>query len=198
MMIPLVFASTNKNKISEIAAILPSGYKLLSLDDIMLKGEIEETGKTISENSLIKARSVADYLRAKNIDYPVFADDSGLEVDALDGAPGVHSARYAGEHRSVPDNNKKLLEELKHVTKRQARFVTVISFIKGEEVKTFEGEIKGTIAHEPRGSNGFGYDPLFIPRGYRSTFAELSPAEKNSISHRAQAVIKLVAYLKNS
>ncbi len=192
----LIFASTNKNKIGELNAMLPAGYKLLTLQDIMITGDIAETGSTILENSLLKARYVANYLRSKNVDYAVIADDSGLEVEALNGAPGVYSARYAGEQKNVNDNNKKLLAELHNVTKRQARFVTVISLIKGGTEHTFEGEIKGTIAYEPRGSNGFGYDPLFIPQGLRSTFAELSAEEKNRISHRAKAVEKLMEFLK--
>jgi XTP/dITP diphosphohydrolase len=194
-MTTIVFASTNKNKIGELSAMLPADYKLLTLQDIMITGDIAETGKTILENSLLKARYVANYLKSKSVSYAVIADDSGLEVEALDGAPGVYSARYAGEHKNVSDNNKKLLSELQNITKRQARFVTVISLIKDGKEHTFEGEIKGTIAYEPRGNNGFGYDPLFIPQGSRSTFAELTSEEKNRISHRAKAVEKLMEYL---
>ena len=197
-MTTLVFASTNKNKIGELNAMLPEGYKLLTLQDIMISGDIAETGATILENSLLKARYVANYLKSKAVNYAVIADDSGLEVDALGGAPGVYSARYAGQHKNVNENNKKLLSELHNITKRQARFVTVISLIKDGNEYFFEGEIKGTIAHEPRGTNGFGYDPLFIPQGSRSTFAELSADEKNRISHRAKAVEKLIMHLKNS
>src|SRR3954468_14975689 len=126
-MINLVFASSNKHKIGELASMLPAGYKLLTLQDIMITGDIAETGETILENSLLKARYVAGYLKSRNVNFAVIADDSGLEVEALKGAPGVYSARYAGEHKNVNDNNKKLLSELQNVTKRQARFVTIIS-----------------------------------------------------------------------
>ncbi len=231
----LIFASSNKNKIKEISALLPSNIFLSGLQDVGITEEIPEPGTTIKENSFLKAKYVIDFLKGKdNACLPdrqvsVFADDSGLEVEALNGAPGVYSARYAGfDHRSLGEggrakndeaNSKKLLHELKTVTNRKAKFVTVITLItdlfpdlqndpsenavlkslslgEGFRVRLFEGEITGTIAFEPRGNSGFGYDPLFIPQGYRSTFAELGSEIKNTISHRAIAVKKLVEFLK--
>lgn len=181
--------------------MLPNNIKLYSLDDIGFNREIEETGKTIEENAELKARTVFNYLNnysaTINID-GVFADDSGLEVEALNGAPGVFSARYSGEIKNDNANNQKLLSELKTVTKRHAQFKTVIALVTNNTTNLFEGVIKGTIAYEPRGKNGFGYDPLFIPQGYRSTFAELEAEEKNKISHRAIAVKKLVEHLKTN
>ncbi len=192
----IIFASANKNKIKEITALLEGKYSILGLTDIGILSEIPEPGTTIKENSFLKANYVIDFLKGeKNV--PVFADDSGLEVEALDNAPGVMSARYAGISKNDEANNKKLLESLKNITNRKARFVTVITLILNNQIHYFEGEIKGTIAFEPRGDNGFGYDPLFIPQGYRSTFAELSGEIKNEISHRAKAVKKLVQFIKN-
>ena len=172
--------------------MLPTHIKLLGLEDIGITNEIPEPGTAIKENSFLKAKYVIDFLKNNP---SVFADDSGLEVNALNAAPGVYSARYAGTPKNDTENNKKLLKELLNITDRKARFVTVITLILNGEVHYFEGEIKGTIAFEPRGKNGFGYDPLFIPQGYRSTFAELSAETKNEISHRALAVKKLVAFL---
>jgi len=190
----LIFASANKNKIKEIKALLPESFELLGLADIGIIEDIPEPGTTIKENSFLKAQYVLDFLKNKNENIAVFADDSGLEVEALGSAPGVYSARYAGVPKNDANNNKKLLEELKLVTDRKARFVTVITLLLDGQVYSFEGEIKGTIAFEGRGTNGFGYDPLFIPQGYRSTFAELNAEVKNTISHRANAVKKLVAF----
>lgn len=189
----IIFASANKNKIKEIKALLPFHFEVLGLEDIGITEDIPEPGTTIKENSFLKAQYVLDFLKQKDV--AVFADDSGLEVLALNNAPGVYSARYAGIPKSDENNNKKLLEELKLVTDRKARFVTVITLILNNEIHYFEGEIKGTISYEKRGTNGFGYDPLFIPQGYRSTFAELSAETKNTISHRALAVKKLVQFL---
>jgi len=190
----IIFASANKNKIKEIKALLPESFELLGLADIGTTEDIPEPGTSIKENSFLKAQYVLDFLKNKNEIVAVFADDSGLEVDALNSAPGVYSARYAGVPKNDTNNNKKLLEELKLVTDRKARFVTVITLIINGDVHYFEGEIKGTIAFEGRGMNGFGYDPLFIPQGYRSTFAELDAEVKNTISHRANAVKKLIAF----
>jgi XTP/dITP diphosphohydrolase len=190
----LILASHNKHKVEEIAAVLPAGYSVKTLNEIGITEEIPEPGATIKENSYLKAKYVSDFLKGK---VSVFADDSGLEVAALHGAPGVHSARYAGIPKSDEANNKKLLQEMKQVTDRKARFVTVITLILNDEVHYFEGEVKGTIAYEPRGNSGFGYDPLFIPQGYRSTFAELGAEVKNSISHRANAVKKLLDFLQS-
>ncbi|MCE3226918.1 MAG: rdgB [Bacteroidetes bacterium] len=191
----LIFASSNKNKIKEISAILPSQIQLLGLTDVGITEEIPEPGTTIRENSFLKAKFVLEFIKEKNVS--VFADDSGLEVEALNGAPGVYSARYAGVPKNDEANNKKLLEELKNKTSRKARFITIITLIHNNETFYFEGEITGTIAYEPRGKNGFGYDPLFIPTGYRSTFAEMSAETKNTISHRALAVQKLAVFLES-
>lgn len=189
----LIIASSNQHKIDEIRAMLPEGYTLKGLKELGFQEEIPETGKTIEENSKIKARFLKEHF--KNEKVMVVADDSGLEVFSLNNAPGVYSARYAGEPKNDEANNKKLLKELSHQSLRNARFVTVITLLDGEKELVFEGEVKGTIAFEPRGKNGFGYDPLFIPQGYRSTFAELPNETKNTISHRANAVKKLLAYL---
>lgn len=192
----LIFASANKNKIKEIKALLPIDFDLLGLADIGITNDIPEPGNTIKENSFLKAKYVLEFLKQKNENVTVFADDSGLEVSALNNAPGVYSARYAGEEKNDANNNNKLLENLKLVTNRKARFVTVITLIVNGEVYYFEGEIKGTIAFEARGTNGFGYDSLFIPQGYRSTFAELDAEVKNTISHRALAVKKLIEFFQ--
>jgi non-canonical purine NTP pyrophosphatase (RdgB/HAM1 family) len=189
----LVFASANKNKISEIKSVLPSSIELLGLQDVGITGEIPEPGSTIKENSLLKTKYVVDFLKDTNVS--VFADDSGLEVEALGGAPGAYSARYAGEPKNDEANNEKLILELQNLINRKARFVTVITLIHKNQIQYFEGEISGTIAFEPRGTSGFGYDPLFIPDGYTKTFAELGQEIKNSISHRALAVKKLVEFL---
>lgn len=194
----LVFASSNHNKIREINEILPNTFTVIGLKDIGITEEIPEPGTTIKENSFLKASYVVNFLKNKgSVNTPVFADDSGLEVEALGKAPGVYSARYAGIPKSDENNNLKLLKELQQVTLRQARFVCVITLILGDSIHYFEGEMKGTIAYEPRGEKGFGYDPLFIPQGYRSTFAELDAAAKNEISHRGKAVNQLVSFLNS-
>jgi XTP/dITP diphosphohydrolase len=192
----LIFASANKNKIKEIKALLPEGFVLLGLEDVGITEDIPEPGTTIKENSFLKAQYVLDFLKNKHETVAVFSDDSGLEVTVLNNAPGVYSARYSGLPKSDANNNKKLLNDLKLVTDRKARFVTVITLIINGEIHYFEGEIKGTIAYEARGTNGFGYDPLFIPQGYRSTFAELDAEVKNTISHRALAVKKLIEFFQ--
>ncbi len=191
----LVFASSNSNKIIEINKIVPKPFSVIGMTDIGVVEEIKETGVTIKENSLLKARYVFDFLKKNNRSYAVFADDSGLEVDALNNAPGVYSARYAGVPKNDVANNLKLLNELKLITNRNANFVTIITLIINDTVCYFEGRIKGTISYNMRGESGFGYDPLFIPQGYRSTFAELGSDVKNSISHRALAFGKLIDYL---
>jgi XTP/dITP diphosphohydrolase len=193
----LVFASSNQHKIDEITAMLPSYIQLLGLKEIGFTDEIAETAETIEGNAKLKAECVYQFIK-NNTSLPlidgVFADDSGLEVSALGGQPGVFSARYAGEPKNDAANNQKLLKELDQKTARQAQFKTVISLLLKNEYRCFEGIVKGTIAFEPRGNQGFGYDPLFIPQGYRSTFAELGNDIKNSISHRANAVKKLVLF----
>jgi len=196
----LVFATNNAHKLQEVRQILPAAYELLSLHAIGFDREIEETGETLEENSRIKAREVWNYLlqakpEAKDID-GVFADDTGLEVVALQGAPGVYSARYAGEPSDSAKNRKKLLEEMRNIADRRARFRTVVTYIDkcGEET-CVEGEVGGCIAMEEHGGGGFGYDSLFIPNDYECTFAELSAAEKNSISNRGRAIENLRKYL---
>jgi len=194
----IIFASANKNKIAEIGLMLEGKFEILGLKDIGIVEEIPELGATIKENSFLKANYVFNFLKERNQpEIAVFADDSGLEVVALNNSPGVYSARYAGEPRNDDNNNKKLLNELNNITNRKARFVTIITLIMNNKVQYFEGEIKGTVGYEAKGYSGFGYDPLFIPRGYRSTIAELGAKVKNTISHRALAVKQMVALLEN-
>lgn len=186
----LVFASSNQNKVTEIQKMLGSKIKLLSLNDIGCDEEIEETGKTFPENALIKARYVFEKYN-KNC----FADDSGLEVEALNNEPGVYSARYAGEPKSDANNTQKLLKELASKTNRNACFKTVIALVIDGKEQFFEGKIKGQITLQPIGDGGFGYDPVFIPEGYNRTFAQMTLEEKNTISHRAIATKRLITYL---
>lgn len=188
----LVFASSNQNKIAEIRALLPENITLLGLDEIGCLEEIPETAATIVGNAILKA----DYVTA-NYGYDCFADDSGLEVEALDGAPGVHSARYAGESKDADANMDKLLAELKGKSNRRARFVTVIALNFKNQQHIFTGTIEGEIITEKRGTHGFGYDPIFRPDGYERTFAEMSIGEKGEISHRAKAVAQLVEFLQH-
>ena len=187
----LVFATNNTHKLEEVSAMLGTSVSLMSLNDIGCHTDIPETGTTLEENALIKARYIHEHYGMD-----CFADDTGLEVDALDGEPGVYSARYAGGagHDSVA-NMKKLLARMEGVTDRRARFRTVIALILDGEVHEFEGIVRGTIATEPHGDGGFGYDPVFIPEGYDRTFAELGDV-KNHISHRARAVERLVEFLR--
>lgn len=186
----LVFASNNKNKIQEIQALVPSDFKILSLEDIGCFEEIPETAETIEGNAILKANYVT-----QNYGYPCFADDTGLEVDFLNGAPGVYSARYAGEQKNADDNMNKLLLELRTTTSRKAHFKTVICLNNNGMQHLFTGIINGTITTEKIGTNGFGYDPIFIADGTEKTFAELSMHEKASISHRGIAVGQLIDFL---
>ena len=188
---PLVFASNNPNKIKEIQLLLPNTLQILSLEDIGCLEEIPETAPTIEGNAIQKANYVTE-----KYGYPCFADDTGLEVAALANAPGVYSARYAGEQKNADDNMAKLLHNLSDKANRKAQFKTVICLNLNGNQHLFEGIIKGEIIHEKRGSAGFGYDPIFIPNGYSNTFAEMSMSEKSKISHRGLAVEKLVAFLK--
>ncbi|WP_340199122.1 non-canonical purine NTP diphosphatase [Ascidiimonas sp. W6] len=187
----LVFATHNKNKLIEVKALLPHSFTILSLTDIGCDEEIEETGQTIEENAIIKANYVTE-----KYGYDCFADDSGLEVKALNGAPGVLSARYAGNAKSTEANNQLLLKNLNGVSLRKARFKTVIALNLQNTKVMFHGIINGTILQEQRGKGGFGYDPLFLPDGYDKTFAELPLTVKNEISHRAKAMHQLIDYLK--
>ena len=186
----LVFATNNQHKLEEVRAILHDKLHIRSLAEIGCFDEIPETSPTIEGNALQKAQYIAEHFNAS-----CFADDTGLEVEALDGRPGVYSARYAGEAATYDENVDKLLEELKSIPNRRARFKSVVALVDGAREVLFEGIINGTIINERRGTSGFGYDPVFVPEGYDQTFAEMPPALKNSISHRALAVEKLVNYL---
>ena len=189
-MTKIVFATNNIHKLSEIRAMMPKGIEVLSLSDINCHADIPETAETLEGNALQKARFIYD-----NYGYDCFADDTGLEVDALNGAPGVHTARYAGEQHDTEANTDKLLGEMKEKNDRHARFRTIIALIEKGEVHLFEGIVNGEIATERRGTDGFGYDPVFIPEDTGKTFAELGVSVKNEISHRARAVHKLINYL---
>jgi XTP/dITP diphosphohydrolase len=190
-MTKIVFATNNSHKLAEIRAMLPQGIDVLSLADINCHVDIPETADTLEGNALQKAQFIYE-----NYGYDCFADDTGLEVDALDGAPGVHTARYAGEQHDTEANTDKLLSELKEKNSRRARFRTIIALIEKGEVHLFEGVVDGEIATERRGTDGFGYDPVFIPEDTGKTFAELGVSVKNKISHRARAVCKLMNYLR--
>lgn len=186
----IVFATNNAHKLSEVKAVLGDGYELVTLKEVGITEDIPETGDTLDENASLKARYVYE-----RTGLDCFADDTGLEVEALGGAPGVRSARYATDGHDFAANNRKLLKELDGVTNREARFRTVIFLIaSGEEIQV-EGVVNGVIALSESGSEGFGYDPLFIPEGKEVTFAEMSADEKNSISHRGRAVAELVKVL---
>lgn len=191
----IVFATNNSHKLEEIRQILGESIEVLSLADINCHEDIPETAPTIEGNAMMKARYVYDKYGT-----PCFADDTGLEVESLDGAPGVYSARYAGgEGHDSEANMRKLLHELEGKENRRAQFRTVIALIEQKDGKpvahTFEGKIEGHISDEKRGTSGFGYDPIFVPEGYEQSFAELGNEIKNKISHRARAVARLAEYL---
>lgn len=191
----IVFATNNSHKLEEIRQILGESIEVLSLADINCHDDIPETAPTLEGNAMMKARYVYDKYGT-----PCFADDTGLEVEALDGAPGVYSARYAGgESHDSEANMRKLLHELEGKENRRAQFRTVIALIEQKDGKpvahTFEGKIEGHISNEKRGTSGFGYDPIFVPEGYEQSFAELGNEIKNKISHRARAVARLAEYL---
>lgn len=187
----LIFATNNVHKLEEVRAVVGDKFEILSLKEIGCNEDIEEPGETLQENALIKAR----YVKEK-YGYDCFGDDTGLEVDALDGAPGVYSARYAGgDHDSVANMNK-LLKELNGAINRKAHFRTVIALIMDDKEYLFEGRIDGAIIEEQRGTAGFGYDPIFMPDGYSLTFAELGSEVKNNVSHRALAVKALCEFLE--
>ena len=186
----LVFATNNPNKLSEIQALVPQGIEILSLKEINCNEELPETNPTLKENALQKARYVFD-----NYGFNCFADDTGLEIDALGGEPGVYSARYAGEDCSAEDNMNKVLEKLEGEENRNGKFRTVIALIIDGKETLFEGECKGEITQTKSGVEGFGYDPIIIPNGYQLTFAEMNKVEKGAISHRGKAVKRLVSSL---
>ncbi len=179
----LVFATNNKHKLEEARAILGNKFDVVSLAEINCHDEIPETADTLEGNALIKARWIKE-----KYGYDCFADDTGLMVEALDGAPGVYSARYAGVHCSFADNVNKMLREMEGKENRRAYFATVIALILNGETRTFEGRVDGTIATEPHGNGGFGYDPIFIPNETGISFAEMCSADKNAISHRGRAL----------
>jgi XTP/dITP diphosphohydrolase len=186
----LVFATNNQHKLDELRAILNSRIELLSLNDIGCTEEVPEEQPTLEGN----ARQKAYYIYNK-YGYSCFADDTGLEIEALNGEPGVYSARYAGTDKNSQANMDKVLSKLEKINHRNARFRTVISLVIHGEEKQFEGIVEGVITREKRGRAGFGYDPVFLPSGFDRTFAEMNPEEKNRISHRGRAVQKLVEYL---
>jgi len=186
----LVFATNNKHKIREISDLLDSRFEVIGLTEIGITEDIPEDADNLADNALFKARYVHERTGLN-----VFADDTGLEVDALGGAPGVYSARYAGTSKDPSDNIIKLLKELEGVEDRKARFRTVIALIYDNSEYLFEGKVEGGIIHMRRGTGGFGYDPVFIAEGYDQTFAEMPLSEKNKISHRAKAMKNLLAFL---
>lgn len=186
----LVFATNNLNKLKEVQEMLPSSIELLSLKDINCNEEVDETENTLQGNAKLKA----DYI-TKNYGYNCFADDTGLEVEALDGKPGVYSARFAGEPRNAERNMQKLLDELKNKSNRNAQFRTAICLNLDGKQFLFEGICTGEILQSKQGDKGFGYDPIFKPEGYQQSFAEMSSDEKNKISHRGIAIEKLVEFL---
>ena len=192
MKMKLVFATNNKNKILEVQQLLPSTIEIISLESIGCFEEIPETADTIEENAIMKANYVT-----QKYGYDCFADDTGLEVEALNGEPGVYSARYAGEQRNADDNMNKILAELANKTNRNAQFKTVIALNLNDQQHLFTGIAKGKITLEKIGNQGFGYDPIFQPEGFAATFAQLSLEEKGVISHRGKATEQLIAFLKN-
>jgi XTP/dITP diphosphohydrolase len=186
----LVFATNNTHKLIEVQALLYDKISLLTLNDIGCHEDIAETGRTFKENASIKSHFVSSRYKIN-----CFADDSGLEIEALNGEPGVYSARYGGEHGNHAANNAKVLDKMNGVSNRKARFIAVISLIWEGEEYFFEGTVEGSIRTELTGTDGFGYDPIFQPDGYDVTFAEMAIDEKNAISHRGEAVKKLVDFL---
>ncbi|NTV83940.1 MAG: non-canonical purine NTP diphosphatase [Bacteroidales bacterium] len=189
----LVFATNNPHKLKEIREIIGDHFRILSLADIGCSEEITEDASTIEGNASLKSWYIWNKYKKD-----CFADDTGLEIDALDGKPGVKSARYAGEDCNPENNIIKVLQELTGMADRKARFKTVISLIINGHETQFEGTVEGVILHEKRGKDGFGYDPVFLPDGYAQSFAEMTSEEKNRISHRARATRKLISQLKHS
>ena len=186
----LVFATQNENKAHEIQSLLPEYFKIISLKDIRCFDEIPETAETLEGNSLLKASFISETYNLN-----CFADDTGLEIEALNNRPGVYSARYAGPDKSAAANIDKVLSELEGKTSRNAQFRTLITLILNKSTFSFEGIVRGEIISEKRGENGFGYDPIFVPEGEIRTFAEMSLEEKNKHSHRARAFQKMIDFL---
>lgn len=187
----ICFATNNEHKLAEVQKMLPDTIKLKTLAQVGCIDELPETQDTLEGNARQKAQYVFDHFEIN-----CFADDTGLEVEALNGEPGVYSARYAGEQRNNLDNIKLLLEKLQGQANRKAQFRTVVTLILDGEYFDFEGVVEGKITEEVRGKEGFGYDPVFVPDGYDKTFAEMTSEEKNLISHRGKAIAKLVTYLR--
>ncbi|OFX17613.1 MAG: non-canonical purine NTP pyrophosphatase [Bacteroidetes bacterium GWA2_31_9] len=188
----LLFATQNSHKLFEIKHLIPSTFELINLKELNFNEEIPEDYETLEENASQKSRFIYNKLKIN-----CFADDTGLEIDALGGKPGVFSARYAGESRNSSDNMKKVLSEMQNITNRSCRFRTIISLIIDGNEHLFEGIVNGKIISTPTGKEGFGYDPIFIPEGYSNTFAEMLISEKNKISHRALAFNKLKEFLES-
>ncbi|HEY5691889.1 MAG TPA: non-canonical purine NTP diphosphatase [Cyclobacteriaceae bacterium] len=188
----LCFATNNQHKLREVRQLLDGQYRVLGLADIGCTEELREDQDTLEDNSLQKAKYIFDHYNIS-----CFADDTGLEVDALQGAPGVYSARYAGAQRNDEDNINLLLKNLEQSANRKARFRTIITLVITGTVHQFEGIAHGEILTSKRGEHGFGYDPVFLPEGHQKSMAELTAAEKNAVSHRGRAMKKLVAFLKN-
>jgi len=188
----LVFATNNPNKLQEVSNMISNQIKIISLKDISFNEEIIESENTIKGNAILKANFIKN-----NYGYDCFADDTGLEVDFLDGKPGVYSKRFAGKNATDELNMQKLIECMEKSTNRTARFKTVIALNINNKLTTFTGICEGEILAKKRGSNGFGYDPVFLPKGYNKTFGEMDMADKNKIGHRSKAVSKLITYLNN-
>jgi XTP/dITP diphosphohydrolase len=186
----ILFATHNNNKVLEVSKQMPEGFELVSLDDLGIHEEIPETSDTLEGNALQKAHYLSDKYQL-----PIISDDTGLEIEALNGEPGVYSARYAGEDKNAEKNMDLVLEKLTNSTHRKAQFKTVIAFIFNGKQYIFEGVVKGDILKERQGEKGFGYDPIFQPEGYSKSFAQFSVEEKNAISHRGRAVKKLIDFI---
>jgi len=189
----IIFATHNNNKLLEVKKMISKKIEIKSLSDLGYNFEIPENEKTIEENAIFKAKFIYSKFKSN-----VFADDTGLEVEALGGKPGVHSARYAGNDKDNKKNIKKLLDSIRGIENRKANFKTVISLIFKDKLYVFEGKIYGKISDEEKGLFGFGYDPVFIPDGFKKTFGELNPEIKNTISHRAIAFNKLISFIKKN
>ena len=188
----IVFATNNPNKLKEIQSLMPAGIEIISLKDIGCTEDIPETGETLEANAFQKAR----YLK-EHYGYDCFADDTGLEIESLNRAPGVYSARYAGPERSAEANMAKILTELDGKENRKAQFRTAIALILNGKEQLFEGKVEGHISETKQGEEGFGYDPIFLPKNYQRSFAQMSMDEKGTISHRGRAVRKLVDFLRS-
>ncbi|UUV21355.1 non-canonical purine NTP diphosphatase [Paenimyroides aestuarii] len=188
----IIFASNNKNKVQEIQNQVPKSIEIVTLEEIGCTDDIAETGSTLEENAIIKANYITE-----KYGLPCFADDTGLEINALNGEPGVYSARYAGEDKNAEKNMELVLQKLQNITNRKAQFKTVIALNINNEQHLFTGIVEGEIRNEKRGLNGFGYDPIFEPENLGSTFAEMSLEEKNKLSHRGRAFEKLVEFLND-